>query len=368
MDDAAAERLVPGVDAENEIQFFTEELEVGWVFVQAFPDALGKDLGVVILVKELLEELEELGHDAMGALGLPELDIAGVFVLGEAVVHEAVILDRAGKDELVDEENDGLGGLFARRPLNLVELVVPDLQVLEELLLQFRLLRRVLDAAQGVEHATGLTAAGEEVREGQFGKVLVLEEEIAGVEEPSGSQVGENQVFVVAQVLLDLRDMVFWVGIAAPEGVWAVALEERFEFEREWLALALGQHEIHPALAGANLAGGLKTQNILAERGEKVLSGGFGLGDVLQVEDILVDGRVVRNRLGLGRQRQKLDSIARGKLTQGLKDFGIIHGQYRALFRFPSLPNSERLGEPLLNRSKNLCAKLAGGDIRASKR
>ena len=88
------------------------------VFVQAVPDALGKDLGVVVLVKELLEEVEELGDDAMGALWLPEFGEAGVFILGEAVVDEAEILDGAGEDELVDEKNDGFGGLFGRGPLD----------------------------------------------------------------------------------------------------------------------------------------------------------------------------------------------------------------------------------------------------------
>ena len=256
----------------------------------------------------------------MRALRLPEFGKPGVFILGEAVVDQAEILDGAGKDELVDEENDGLGGLFVRRPFHLVELVEPDFEVFEELLLQFRLLRRVLDAAQGVEHAAGFAAAGEKIGERQLGKGFVLEEVIAGVEEPGRPKVGENEVFVIAEVFLDLRDVLLGVGVVAPQGVRAVALKQRFEFERERLSLALGQHEVHPALAGANLAGGLKTQNIFAERREKVLGGGLGLGDVLEVEDVLLDGRVTGNRLGLGRQRQELDSIARDKLTQGLED------------------------------------------------
>jgi hypothetical protein len=69
---------------------------------------------------------------------------------------------------------------------------------------------------------------------------------------------------VIAEVLLDLGDVLFGVGVAAPEGVRAVPLKEGFEFEREGLSLALGQHEVHPPLAGADLARGLKRQDIFA--------------------------------------------------------------------------------------------------------
>lgn len=338
VDNTAAERLVPGVDAEDEIELVAETLEIGRVFVQAVPDALGEDFGVVIFVKELLEEVKELGHDAVRALGFPEFGEAGVFVLREAVMDEAVILDSAGKDELVDEENDGLGGLFGRRPFHLVELVEPGLQIFEELLFEFRLVGGVLDAAQSVEDAAGFTAAGEEVGEGQVGEGLVLEEVIPGVEEPGGPQVRENQVFVVTQILFDLSDVLFGVGVTAPEGVRAVPMEERFEFERERVALALREHEVHPPLAGADLAGGLKTQNILAESGEKVLSRGFRLRAVLEVEDILLNGGVRGNRPGIGRQRQELDSFASDQLTQGLEDIGVIHGQYGAAVRFAFFP------------------------------
>ena len=55
---------------------------------------------------------------------------------------------------------------------------------------------------------------------------------VAGVEEPGCAQVGEDQVFVIAEVLLDLGDVLLGVGIAAPEGVGAVALEQGLEFER----------------------------------------------------------------------------------------------------------------------------------------
>ena len=82
------------------------------------------------------------------------------------------------------------------------------------------------------------------------------------------------------------------IGVGPPEGIRAVALEERLEFQWQRLALALGQHEIHPSLLDPDLARRLKPQHVLAKRGEKVLGGGLGLGAVLQVEHIFLNGRV----------------------------------------------------------------------------
>ena len=73
MDDATGEGLVQSVDAEDEIELFAKALEVGRVFVQTAPDALGKDFRIVILVKKFLEKVEEFGNDAMGAFRLPQL-------------------------------------------------------------------------------------------------------------------------------------------------------------------------------------------------------------------------------------------------------------------------------------------------------
>jgi len=61
VDDAAFEGVVPGIDAEDEVELVAEALEVGRVLVQPLPDALREDLGVVVFVEELLEEVEELG-------------------------------------------------------------------------------------------------------------------------------------------------------------------------------------------------------------------------------------------------------------------------------------------------------------------
>ena len=156
MDDAAcAEGRIPEIDAENKVQFFTKALEIGRVFVESFPNTSGENLGVIILVKESFKEFEELGDDAMRALGLPEFGVAGKFVLSEAVLHQPEIFNRAGEDEFVDEQDDGLGGLLHRGPLDLVEFVEPDFKVFKELLFEFRLVRRVFQAAQSIQHAAG---------------------------------------------------------------------------------------------------------------------------------------------------------------------------------------------------------------------
>src|SRR6266481_2055016 len=166
VDNAAAQRLVPSTDAKYEIEFFAEFLEVGGVLIQPVPDALGKNLGVVILIEKLLKEGEEFGNDAVSTLGFPEPGKPRILVLGETVLHQAKVLNRAGNDEFVEEEDDGLGGLFGRRPFNLVELVVPDFEIFKELLLEFGFFGRVLEAAQGVEFFASFTATTEKIREG----------------------------------------------------------------------------------------------------------------------------------------------------------------------------------------------------------
>src|SRR2546426_12060337 len=120
----------------------------------------------------------------MGAFGFPAVGLADVLVLSEAIRHESEILDGASKDKLVDEQNDGLGGLFRRRPFNLVELAVPDFEIFEELLLELGFFRGVLDPAKGVQHAVGLTAAREKFGEWNCGERFVFEVKIAGAEEP----------------------------------------------------------------------------------------------------------------------------------------------------------------------------------------
>ena len=73
VDNAAAESLVPSIDAENEIQLFGKSAEVVRVFVEPLPDALRKNLRVVVFVKEILEKVEELWDDAMRALSAPRV-------------------------------------------------------------------------------------------------------------------------------------------------------------------------------------------------------------------------------------------------------------------------------------------------------
>ena len=94
------------------------------------------------------------------------------------------------------------------------------------------------------------------------------------------------------------------------------ALEKRLEFQRQRIAHALRQHEIHETFHDTNLTGGLKPKDILAERGEQVFGGGFGLGAVFQVEQILLNRRVGRGLALVGRERQKIHALL---AREGLK-------------------------------------------------
>ncbi len=84
--------------------------------------------------------------------------------------------------------------------------------------------------------------------------MLVLKEKVARAEEPRSVEIGKNQVFVVTEIFFDLGDVVFGIGITAPDGVRAVALEKRFEFERNNFSRCFRQHEVHKAFHDANVA------------------------------------------------------------------------------------------------------------------
>jgi hypothetical protein len=121
------------------------------------------------------------------------------------VRDKAEILDGAGEDEFVDEKNDGFCGKVGRNPFNLVELVEPDFQVFKELLFEFRFLRRVLQTTHDIQHAASFAAARQKIGEGQFLEGLGFKEKVARAEEPCGAKVGENQVFMVAEIFLSRR-------------------------------------------------------------------------------------------------------------------------------------------------------------------
>src|SRR5205823_4630463 len=118
--------------------------------------------------------------------------------------------------------------------------------------------------------AAGLAAAIEKIGERHFRERLVLKVEIARAEKPSGAEVREGQVFVVAEIFFDLGNVVFRVRIAAPKRIQAVAQEQRFEFELHRLAHSLGEHEINEAFRDSDLSCRLKSEHVLAKRGEQI--------------------------------------------------------------------------------------------------
>ena len=120
----------------------------------------------------------------------------------------------------------------------------------------------------------------------------MLKEIIAGIEQPGGAEVGEDEILIVPQVFFDLVDVVLRIGVGPPKRVGPVAQKKRFQFQRKWFPLWLGQHEIDPPFARAHLARGHKVENVLAERGKKVFRGCFRFYDVLEVEEIFLNGLV----------------------------------------------------------------------------
>lgn len=216
VDDAAFEGVVPGVDAEDEIELVTKALEVGRILVEPVPDAGGENLGIVVFVKKFLKLGQEFGDDLVRALGLPVAGVLDVGILRVAVGNKAEILDGAGEDELVNEQDDGFILEFRRSPFDFFKFIEPFFEVVKELLLQFRFFGGVFKTAHGVENAAGIPAAREKIRERLFGERLLLQIEIARTEKPRGAEVGEDDVFIVAEVFSDLGDVVFWFRIIAP--------------------------------------------------------------------------------------------------------------------------------------------------------
>jgi hypothetical protein len=120
------------------------------------------------------------------------------------------------------------------------------------------------------------------------------------------------------------------IGVGPPEGIRAVTLKKRFEFQRQRLAQALRQHEIHVPFHDANLSRRLKPKHILAKRGEKVFGGGFGLGAVLQVEQIFFNGLVSRKRARIRCRRRKFDVLTLGEFLNGNKYVVGLHWKITA--------------------------------------
>jgi len=142
------------------------------------------------------------------------------------------ILDRAGENQLVNQQDNRLSCVFERSPFHFGEFVEPDFQVLEKLLFKLGFFSRVFSAAQCVEDAAGFLASRQEFNKGQLGERFVLKEKVASAEEPGGSEIGKDKVFVFAEVFLYLCRVLIRVGVVAPKRIGTVTLKKRFQFQR----------------------------------------------------------------------------------------------------------------------------------------
>lgn len=192
-------------------------------------------------------------------------------------------------------------------------------------MLQFRAFGGVFNAPQGVEHAAGFAAAVEKLVKREGGEGLFLIKEIARTKEPTGAEVGEDQVFVIAQIFFDLDDVLLWVGVLSPKRIRAIALEERLEFQRQRVTQALRYHEVNEALHDADRSCRLESEDIFPKRGEEVLCGRLGLRAVLQVEGVFVKRSVIGNGQRFGCERQEFDALTIRELFKCLEYVFRVH-------------------------------------------
>ena len=226
VDDAAVEGLVPLRDAQQQIQLAAEAVQVGGGLVELLPDPLLKQLGVVVLVEPFLDALQEGADVGRRAFGLPVSLLAVIAVLEEAERDQAVVFQRLGEDELVDEQDDQFAGALGLEKADGRELPDPLVKVLEEGAVELGLLDFILGAAEDIVEVAALGVAFQQLGKRQLAEEGVLDEGVPRAVEIGIPQVGQDDILVFAEVFLDLFQVRPGVQLVAAEFLGVVAREQ----------------------------------------------------------------------------------------------------------------------------------------------
>lgn len=308
VDDAALKGFAPFVHAEDGFEQAGKAFEIFGIFgVQVFPDGALEQFRVVVVLEEFLEVGEKLPDDAMRALGQPAF--LGLFpiVLQLPVTHEAVILHRFGKDELVEKLDDEFVVLALVLETNRSEGVKPILQLLEKRAVEVGADFAVFLVADDIQQAVPDGSAFEQIGEGELGERRGFLPDIAGAVKIGIAQIGEDEVFGVLEILLNLLR----VG-SRLEGVTfqrSVALDgkQRFEFDDDGGFLGRVQLEIHESRTEADLRNGGGIQENFGQRPEQSFGGSFRLRSFLKFVQVSGDRDVFGFETGVRQQRRDLD-------------------------------------------------------------
>jgi hypothetical protein len=233
VNDAALESFAPLVHAEHGFEEAGKALQVFGFAVEFLPDGTLEKLRVVVVLEEPFEVREELLDDAVRTFGLPAFLGALEFILEMPVANQAVIFHRLGEDELVQELDDQFVVFAFVGETKGFKGAKPILKLLEEGAVKIGTNFAVFFVANDIEQALLGQSAFEQIGKGKFGERLERLPDIAGAVKEGVAQIGEDQIFGVAEVFLDL--------IAVPgrfqrktfQQFRTVRMKQRFEFDND---------------------------------------------------------------------------------------------------------------------------------------
>ena len=216
-----------------------------------------------MLVEPFFDALQEGADVGRRAFGLPIGLFAVVAVLEEAEGDEAVVFERLGEDEFVDEQNDQFTGALGLEKADGGEFPDPLFKVLEEGAVELGLLDFILRAAEDLVQVAALGVALQQLGKGQRAEEGVLDERVPGAVEAGIPQIGQDDILVFAEVFLDLFEVRPGVQLVAAQFLGVVAREQRLELQQHRRAAGLRQDEIHVTNADVDLRKRHRADDIL---------------------------------------------------------------------------------------------------------
>src|ERR1035441_5457155 len=207
VDEAAMEDLVPFRDAQQQVQLAAEAVQVRGGLVELLPNPLLKQLRIVMLIEPFFDALQKGADVGCRTFGFPVSLLAVIAVLEEAERDEAVVFQGLGEDEFVDEENNQFAGALRLEKADRLEFPDPLVEVLEEHAVKLGLLYFILCAAEDIVKVAALGVALQPLRKVQLAEEGALNEGVPRAVEVGIPQVGQDDILVFAQVLLDLLEV-----------------------------------------------------------------------------------------------------------------------------------------------------------------
>ena len=284
MDDATLKSLAPIVHAQHGFEQPRETFQIFRIKIEFGPDGTLEEFRVVVVFEEFLEVREELSDDAVRTFGGPAF--LGVFpvVLQLAVAHKSVIFHRLGEDELIEKLDDEFVVLGLVLETDGFKGAKPILQIFEKGAIQVGAHFAIFGITDDIEQAAAGVGAFEEVGERDFFERHELLPDIAGAVKIGIAQIGQDEVFRVLEIFLNLATMTGGFQAVAFQQFRAEGVKQRLEFDDDGRFLLGVQFEIHKAAAQSDLRDDRRVEKNFRQRTEQSLGGGFRLGALFGAE------------------------------------------------------------------------------------